>query len=316
MHGKDIHNVAIYIRVSTQEQTENYSIEIQRERVEAYCISKGWNVKEIFVDGGFSGSSMDRPSLQNMLSKITDFDAVVVYKLDRLSRSQRDTMELIQDYFFKNKVDFASVTETLDTSTTFGMAMIGILAVFAELERGNIAERMRNGLIKRAQEGYKTSGGDREPSGYSRRPDGDLEPIAEEIEHIKMIFDYYERYFSITKVQQKLKEEGYPLWRFNRIRQILSNRLYIGDVSFAGEYYKGRHKPIITDEQFNRVQVMLEKHRGSNAKRAKQSLLSGLLNCGCCGEIYLTYSTNDKTKNGIVKRKYYICRARDRKSVV
>lgn len=304
------HKVAIYIRVSTQEQTENYSIEIQRERVEAYCKSKGWNIKEVFIDGGYSGATMDRPALQDMISKIDEFNTVVVYKLDRLSRSQRDTMELIQDKFLKNNVDFASVTETLDTSTTFGMAMIGIMAVFAELERGTIAERMRGGLIKRAEEGFRSSGGDYDPSGYTRRPDGDLDPIPEEIEHIQKLFDYYEQYLSITKSQERLKNEGYPIWRFTRCRQILSNRLYLGEVSFAGKYYKGRHQPIIDEEQFNRVQLLLERHRGNNYRKAKQSLLSGLITCGCCGEPYLTYSTNDKTKNGPIKRKYYICRAR------
>lgn len=302
--------VAVYIRVSTQEQTENYSIDIQRERVEAYCKSKGWSVRQVFVDGGFSGASMQRPALQDLLSNLDKFDTVVVYKLDRLSRSQRDTMELIQDYFLENGLDFASVTETLDTTTTFGMAMIGILAVFAELERGNIAERMRGGLIKRTEEGYRTSGGNHDPSGYVRKEDGDLEPLPKEVEHIQKLFNYYEQFLSITKAQKKLKEEGYPLWRFTRCRQILLNHLYIGEVSFAGVYYEGRHEAIVTKEQFDRVQTLLSRHRGHNAHKSKQSLLSGLMTCGCCGEIYVTYSSNDTTKTGPIKRRYYICRAR------
>lgn len=129
---------ALYIRVSTREQIENYSIPSQKERLEAFCKSKGWDVHDFYIDGGYSGSNTDRPDLQRMLSDIKNFDVVVVYKLDRLSRSQRDTMELIEDKFLKNDVEFVSITETIDTSTPFGRAMIGILSVFAQLERISI----------------------------------------------------------------------------------------------------------------------------------------------------------------------------------
>lgn len=302
---------ALYLRVSTQDQIENYSIEIQRERMEALCKSKGWVVGDEFVDGGYSGSNLDRPGLQVMLSRLDEFDAVIVHKLDRLSRSQRDTMELIQDHFLENEIHFVSVTETLDTSTPFGLAMIGILAVFAELERGAIAERMRSGLIQRSKEGYRSAGGNHDPSGFTRRPDGDLEPIAEEVEQIQMMFNLYEQFLSITRVQEKLKEMGFPVWRFNRSRQILSNRLYVGDVQFAGIYYKGRHEAIISEEQFDRVQDLLARHRGHNAHKAKESLFSGLISCPLCGEKYLSYSYRVKNKTrGDYYVRAYICRAR------
>lgn len=299
------------MRVSTQEQIDNYSIDIQRERMEAMCKSRGWVVIKEFVDGGFSGSNTNRPGLQEMLSEITNFDIVMVLKLDRLSRSQRDTMELIQDYFLKNKVDFVSVTESLDTSSAFGMAMIGILAVFAELERGTIRERMRGGLIKRAEQGYRSSGGDYDPSGFKRLPNGDLEPIPDEIKHIQRMFDVYEETHSITKMQAKLKQEGFPLWRFTRCRIILSNRLYLGEVSFAGEYYKGRHKAIIDKKQFDRVQKLLAMHKGPNSGRTRESLFSGMIKCSHCGENYVTYSYNVKNKTkGDYYVRSYICRAR------
>lgn len=303
--------VALYIRVSTQEQTENYSIEIQRERMEALCASKGWVVGDAFIDGGYSGSNTERPGLQSMLTRLTEFDAVMVHKLDRLSRSQRDTMELIQEHFLKQNIHFVSVSETLDTSTPFGLAMIGILAVFAELERGAIAERMRGGLIKRSQEGFRTAGGNYDPSGYARRVDGDLEPIEYEVKMIQEIFNLYEQYLSITRVQERLKEQGYPMWRFNRIRQILSNRLYLGEVQFAKVSYKGRHEAIISEEQFNRVQSLLARHRGHNAHKAKESLFSGLILCNKCGEKYTSYTYKVKTKKfGNYFVRAYICRAR------
>lgn len=301
---------ALYIRVSTQEQVENYSIESQKERLKAYCTSKGWELHEVFIDPGYSGSTLERPALQRLLADLNKIDVVVVYKLDRLSRSQRDTLTLIEEYFLKNKVEFVSVTETLDTSTPFGKAMIGILSVFAQLERETIAERMRMGHVKRAEEGFRVSGGDYDPAGYGRE-NGELVIKDDEALHIKTAFDLYEQYHSITKVQARLKELGFEVWRFRRYRDILANRLYIGEVSFAGTYYKGRHEAIITEEQFERVQILLSRHKGKNAHKAKESLLTGLIECGKCGETYLTYATssNNKKNNGKVYR-YYICKAR------
>jgi site-specific DNA recombinase len=300
---------ALYIRVSTQEQVENYSIESQRERLEAYCKSKDWVVYDTYIDPGYSGSNTDRPALHRLLADLKNIDAVVVYKLDRLSRSQRDTLELIEEHFLKNDVDFVSITETLDTSTPFGKAMIGILSVFAQLERETIAERMKMGLIKRAEEGYRTAGGNYDPAGYGRKENGDLYIKEDEALHIKTAYDLYEQYHSITKVQTKLKELGYTVWRFRRYNDILRAKLYCGYVSFAGTYYKGRHESIITEDQFNRVQVLLARHKGNNSNKAKESLLSGLIICGHCGEHYVTYQSRDK----VIKDKYYRyyqCRAR------
>lgn len=297
---------ALYIRVSTQEQVENYSITTQRERLEAFCKSKGWLIYDIYTDPGYSGSNIDRPDLKRMLNDLDKFDTVVVYRLDRLSRSQRDTLTLIEDYFLKNSVDFVSITETLDTSTPFGKAMIGILSVFAQLERETITERMRNGLIKRAQEGYRVAGGNYDPAGYKTLENGDLEIIPEEAEHIKKAADLYEQYHSITKVQNKLKELGYPVWRFRRYRDILPNWLYAGYVSFAGEYYKGRHQPILSSEQIKRIRALFDRHPGNNVHRAKESLFSGLITCGKCGESYVTWMHYEKGR----KYRYYTCRAR------
>lgn len=296
---------ALYIRVSTQEQVENYSIESQKERLEAYCKSKDWTIYDVYIDPGYSGSNTDRPALQRLIGDLKKFDVVVVYKLDRLSRSQRDTLDLIEEHFLKNNVEFVSITETLDTSSPFGKAMIGILSVFAQLERETIAERMRMGHIKRAQEGLRGMGGDYDPAGYGRK-DGELYIKEDEALHIKTAYDLYEQYHSITKIQARLKELGYSVWRFRRYRDLLANKLYCGYVSFAGEHYKGQHEPIVTEDQFIRVQLLLLRHKGKNANKAKASLLSGLITCGCCGENYVTYQTKDKDKH----YRYYQCRAR------
>lgn len=297
---------ALYMRVSTQEQVENYSIEAQRERLEAYCKSKDWTVYGTYTDGGYSGASLDRPALLQMLTDLPDIDVVVVYRLDRLSRSQRDTLTLIEDHFIKNDVAFVSITETLDTSTPFGKAMIGILSVFAQLERETIAERMRIGQIKRAEEGLAAMGGDHDPAGYARQ-DGRLIIKPDEADHIRTAFDLYEQLLSITKVQRELKRLGYSVWRFRRYRDILSNRLYCGYVSYAGEYYKGQHDPIVREGQFERVQALLNRHKGHNAHKAKQSLFSGLIQCALCGEPYVAYQTT-RSKYGVYR--YYVCRAK------
>lgn len=299
---------ALYIRVSTQEQVENYSIEVQKERLEAFCKSKGWDIHNVYIDGGYSGATLERPDLQRLLKDLKNIDAVVVYKLDRLSRSQKDTLELIEDYFLKNNVDFVSITETLDTSTPFGKAMIGILSVFAQLERETIAERMRMGHIKRAENGLRGMGGDYDPAGYARI-DGNLVVKKDEVQHIQRAFDLYEQYHSITQVQEKLKEEGFTVWRFRRYRDILANPLYTGHVKFAGNLYKGVHESIVTQEQFERVQGLLGRHKGNNAHKAKTSLLSGLLTCHQCGESFVSYSTGI-SKRHKTKYYYYICRAK------
>lgn len=298
---------ALYIRVSTQEQVENYSIESQKEKLEAYCKSRGWEIYDTYVDGGYSGANTDRPALQSMLQHLPDFDVVAVYRLDRLSRSQRDTLTLIEDHFLKNNVDFASLSETLDTSTPFGKAMIGILSVFAQLERETIAERMEMGQIKRAEEGLASMGGDYNPSGYIRKK-GNLIVHPEEAEHIQELFNLYEKYHSITQVQKHFKKNGVAAWRFGRYCRILSNPLYCGYITFKGKRYRGLHKPIITEEQFNRVQLLLSRHPGKNAHKAKESLFSRMIVCSLCGEPYLSYHSKHP-KTGKVYR-YYICRAR------
>lgn len=301
---------ALYCRVSTQEQTENYSIEIQKERLEAYCNSKGWEIHDYYIDGGYTGANIDRPALQRLLLDLDKIDAVLVLKLDRLSRSQRDTLTLIEEYFLSNGVEFISITESLDTSTPFGKAMIGILSVFAQLERETIAERMRGGQIKRAENGFRVMGGNYDPSGYSR-VNGELVIKEDEAKHIQLVFNLYEQTHSITKVQARLKELGEPVWRFRRYRDILSNKLYIGYVKYSDEYYKGRHEPIISEEQFYRVQVLLSRHAGKNAHKAKESLFSGLITCSWCGEYYHTYQTKQKLTSGEeVVYRYYLCRAK------
>ena len=143
-------NVGIYIRVSTLEQAEGgYSISEQTDRLKLFCEAKGWTVANVYTDPGYTGSNTDRPALTRLIDDVKNnrLEMVLVYKLDRLSRSQKDTLYLIEDVFLKNKVEFVSMNENFDTTTPFGRAMIGILSVFAQLEREQIKERMAMGHI-------------------------------------------------------------------------------------------------------------------------------------------------------------------------
>ena len=151
---------ALYLRVSTQEQAqEGYSIGEQKERLIAYCKALDWLITDVYVDGGYSGSNLNRPGIQKLMDETDKFDVVLVYKLDRLSRSQRDTLYLIEEAFLPHNVDFVSMQESFDTATPFGKAMIGLLAVFAQLEREQIKERTRMGRIARAKSGLYRGGG-------------------------------------------------------------------------------------------------------------------------------------------------------------
>ena len=164
--------VFIYVRVSTNKQAEEgYSIPQQIERLTKYCEAMGWQVVKVYTDDGYSGGDLERPAIKQMTKEIEkgNADIVLVDKLDRLSRSQFDTLYMIQKVFDPNNVGFVSRAESFDTSTPFGKAMVGILAVFAELERSRIKERMADGKEGRAKEG-KYKGGGNPSIGYDYNP--------------------------------------------------------------------------------------------------------------------------------------------------
>ncbi len=227
------------LKVSTEQQIENYSIPLQKERIKAFCTSKGWDEITEYVDAGYSGSNLNRPALEQLQKDIKSkkINAVIVYRLDRLSRSQRDTLYLIEEMFLPNNVEFISISETIDTSTPFGRAMIGVMSVFAQLERETITERLRSGRLKMVRDqGLWAGGSDASPYGYTRLKRGELIVNEEERKHIVKIFEEYVTLKSYIKVQKKLEQEGFPPLRHARITSLLKNRLYIGEVSFAGEW--------------------------------------------------------------------------------
>ena len=290
---------ALYSRVSTKEQVEGYSIGEQIDKMKAYCKAKGYKLYEIYTDAGFSGGNIERPALEKLIAdvKTKNIEAVIVYKLDRLSRSQKDTLNLIEDIFLANSCDFISISENFDTTSPFGRAMIGILSVFAQLEREQIRERMALGMEGRAKEGYFHGGG-YAPFGYDYI-DGNLIVNEFEAEAVRLAFKYCLEGVSLSQISKNLNGKGYlkkdSLWDATKVKRALKNSIYIGNVKFNGKEHKGRHEPLISEETFNQVQLLLvTKYKGN----VGATYLGGLLFCKKCGHRYTVTGS---------KHKYYIC---------
>jgi site-specific DNA recombinase len=299
---------AIYIRVSTQEQAmEGYSIGAQKDRLMSYCKAKDWLIHDIYIDGGYSGSSLDRPAMQKLISEIEKVNVVLVYKLDRLSRSQKDTLHLIEEVFLPANVDFVSMNESFDTGTSFGRAMIGILSVFAQLEREQIKERSLMGRIERAKEGL-FHGGPFYPIGYDYE-DGKLVINEYEAMQVREIYDMYIGGAGDDKIAQTLQEKGYTnrygSWKStSSIRSVLSSDVYLGIIRYKGVVTENAHEPIITPEQFEEAQAIRERKRKIYKKVfVSNSLLQGFLYCGNCGARYYV-----KHNRGDLR--YYTCYSR------
>ena len=270
---------AIYIRVSTDAQREEgYSIDEQKEKLQALCISKGFKDYEFYVDGGFTGSNIDRPEMQRLIAdvKAGRIENVVVYKLDRLSRSQKDTLYLIEDVFNPHGVDFISLTESIDTSTPNGRMMIGILSAFAQLERENIRERTRMGMKGRVKEG-KWMGGGRIPFGYDYdKTKGILVPN-DNADKVRQIYDLYLQGYSTNRIAQMLG------LKYDRLAtQILTRKSNIGIIEYNGVEYQGQHEPLISLETYQRAMDYMQE-RSTTRSAESNYLLTGLIVCGKCG---------------------------------
>lgn len=310
--------VAIYIRVSTQEQAEEgYSIGEQTERLKKYSEAMGWVVVGVYTDPGYSGSNMKRPALSRMNDDIKEglIDMVLVYKLDRLSRSQKDTLYLIEDVFLKNHVEFVSMCENFDTSSPFGRAMIGILSVFAQLEREQIKERMAMGHIGRAKDGY-WHGGSGAPIGYDFI-DGHLIINDYEAMQVREIFELFNKgntIHGIKNIMQAKYTNRYSSWNnAGTVGKILKNTTYIGKVRYKGVEYDGQHKPIVSEDVFAAAQLRYKEYQKSFGKSQKspfmgKHLLSGLMFCGNCGARYFTHCITRKNYGTYY---YYKCYSRD-----
>ncbi len=270
---------ALYIRVSTEMQAqEGYSIQAQSEKLEAYAKLHDIAPWELYIDGGFSGSNLDRPEMKRLIEEAQagQLCRVVVYKLDRLSRSQKDTLYLIEDVFLPNSIDFVSINENIDTGSPYGRAMIGILSAFAQLERENIHARTRMGMLERVKSGFWPGGG-KIPYGYDYDPVQGILVPNEDAPKVQMM---YEMYLKGESPQSIAKLFGL---RYDKlVSQILFRRTNIGSIVFRGVEYQGQHAPIVSKETFERA--LQEKRRRSQYRESEGvHLLTGLCICGYCG---------------------------------
>ena len=303
--------VALYPRVSGHEQEDNYSIPEQIERMKRYCEAKDWLVYKIYTDSVYTGADMDRPGLQSMIKdcEAGKFDMVLVYKLDRLSRSQKDTLYLIEDVFEKNNVGFTSMTENFDTSTPHGKFIVGILAVFAQLEREKIKERTMIGKKARAAEG-KWHGSKWVPIGYDYE-DGLLKPNEYEKMQILEIADLFLKHTPVRTIATMVTEKGYRHkygeWDAKAIKRVLKNPVNLGLILDGDTLYPGLHDAIIDQETYDAIQVIMNERKESygSGARPHKSLLAGFLFCAHCGGRYAR-----QTNTG--GKAYYSCYSRNK----
>ena len=311
-----IKRCAVYTRKSTDEGLEQQfnSLDAQREAGEAYILSQkanGWVcLTEHYDDGGFSGGNTNRPGLKKMLEDIRNglIDIVVVYKIDRLSRSIYDFAALSKT-FDQYGVAFCSVTQEINTTTSSGRMMLNILVTFAQYEREIIAERIRDKMAASKKKGKWVGG--TVPFGYMVE-DKLLVEEPKEAEIVRWIFHQYQHLVTAREIAAELNESnrlfrGNKQWNLRHVFRILKNRIYIGEIAYKGENYQGEHKPIIEKKQWDIVQSILSASdpdkRLRTQKQKTTAILKGIARCGHCGgALGPTYANN-----GFKRYLYYIC---------
>ena len=302
---------ALYIRVSTtRQEQEGYSIPLQKERLIAFCKAKGWAVSGVFIDPGHSGSSLDRPGITALVEGVRagKFDVVLVYKLDRLSRSQRDTLFLIEDVFMANGTDFVSMQESFDTSSIYGRAMLGVLSVFAQMERETITERTLMGRAGRAEDGYWHGGGT-DPIGYDY-VDGELVVNEAEAAQVREVYGLFAAGYSVSEISRRMdgRQTKHGDWSHtSTVGNVLDNPLYAGVIHFDGVRGPGRHTALISPDLDRKVKTRRTRLLRVEAAGDSAYLLTSMIYCASCGARYFP----NKRPNG---RVVYSCHSRAKKN--
>jgi site-specific DNA recombinase len=280
---------AAYTRKSSEEglEQEFNSLDAQREACEAYVASQkpeGWVlVPDRYDDGGFSGGTLERPALKRLLADIEAgrIDVVVVYKIDRLSRSLMDFAKLVE-VFDRRSVTFVSVTQSFNTTTSMGRLTLNILLSFAQFEREVIGERIRDKFAASRRKGMWMGG--KVPLGY-RLENRKLVPHESEAGIIRTIFERFVQVSSATTLANMLSGEGIAMRSGKPIDKgdlykLLHNRVYVGEAVHKGTSYPGEHEAIIDRQLWDRVHAILAqspRRRASNTRAQTPALLKGLV---------------------------------------
>ncbi len=315
--------VAIYTRQSVDRGDEYGSTDAQREAVAAYVSSQrgvGWVAVEArYDDLGFSGSTVERPAFQRLLHDVDagGVDVIAVYKIDRLSRSLLDFTQLMRRFEQKG-VEFVSVTQQFNTSTSVGRMTLNLLATFAQFERETISERTRDKIAATRRRGLWTGG--RPVLGYDA-VNGKLAVNADEAARVRAIFQLYLERGSLPTVVEELRARAWanktwtnkhqnlvPGRAFDKlgVRRLLTNPLYVGRMTLGDEVHDGQHEAIVDAKTWDAVQALLTPH-GQERPRAERNkwgvLLRGLLRCATCGSAMTHHVAHGR------RRRYssYVC---------
>jgi site-specific DNA recombinase len=296
--------VAIYIRVSTDEQAkEGYSLDAQEEKLEAFCFSQGWTIVKRYREEGQSAKDTNRKKLKSLLKELDLFDVVLVYKLDRLSRSVSDINQLLHT-FDNNNVSFKSATEPYDTTTSQGKLLINIFASLAQFEREQLSERVYMGMTKKASLGERNGG--KAPYGY-KLEDGKLVIVEEEAKVVREMFRLYINGKGIRSITLYLQQFGVEKG-IRTIGRMIENPVYCGKLRWANNSKMDAiisdeiiHPQIIDEETFKRAQSIRTNRTTEGKKATSPFHFSGVLKCARCGSPLSGY--NRKAKGS----KHYLC---------
>ncbi|MBS4001767.1 MAG: recombinase family protein [Afipia sp.] len=316
---------AIYTRKSTEHglELEFNSLDAQREACEAYIksqASQGWRVlPQPYDDPAFSGGNLDRPALKQLLADIESglIDVIVVYKIDRLTRSLADFAKLVET-FDRKSISFVAVTQQFNTTSSMGRLTLNVLLSFAQFERELASERVRDKVAASRRKGKWTGG--TVPLGYMAK-DKKLVIDPKEAETVRTIFSQYLALKSFSLLVQDLdrrsivtkrRDTKVPKYRggipftYGPLAHVLKNRVYLGEVHHGGKWYPAEHKPILDQKTFDQVQALLAENRVTT--RTRQSVSGALLAGKILDDRGNRMSPSFTVKNGI-RYRFYISRA-------
>ncbi|MFJ8102837.1 recombinase family protein [Lysinibacillus sp. NPDC096212] len=308
--------VGIYIRVSTEEQAnEGYSISAQRERLKAFCMAQNWNEHKFYVDEGISGRDTKRPQLKKMMEDIRagHIKVLLVYRLDRLTRSVRD-LHRILDELEKYNCTFRSATEFYDTSTAMGKMFITIIAAIAEWESANLGERVTMGQVEKARQGEWAA---QPPYGFYKDENHKLQIHKEEIKAVKLMvkkiregmsFRQLAFYMDSTKYKPK---RGYK-WHIRTLLSLLHNPALYGAMYWKDEVYENTHQGIMTKEEFEQLQRIISSRQNYKSRNVTSHFVyQTKVICPDCGNRCTSERTTwgRKTDKAVEVRNYYRCQA-------
>jgi site-specific DNA recombinase len=324
-HQAPVVRCAVYTRKSTEEglEQEFNTLDAQRESGEAYIRSQaheGWvYVPKIYDDGGFTGGNTDRPALRRLLADIEAglIDCVVVYKVDRLSRSLLDFAKMLE-IFERHQVAFVSVTQQFNTTTSMGRLMLNVLLSFAQFEREIISERTRDKIAATRRKG-KWSGG-MPLLGYDVDVNSKLIVNQNEAERVRVIFNLYLQHAGLIPVVQELERRGWrnKQWTTRKgserggklinktsLHKLLTNVTYLGKLAYKDEVHEGEHEAIVDESVWQNVQQVLQRNKRTGTARNKSgAFLKGVLRCTSCD---CAMSPTYVMKDGNKRYRYYVC---------